>query len=80
MFMYFDRNAAKQFQKYIEHCSFCQLNQMKRHKLYNKLNLIQSALTLFNIIAINFVVTLSEATYCSETVNILLNVTDKYLK
>lgn len=78
--MYFNWNAAKQFQKNIEHCLTCQLNQTKRHKSYRELNIIYSVFVSFNTIAMNFVITLSEIIYHDETVNTLLNVTDKYLK
>ena len=61
--MCFDQNAAKCFQIYIEHYSSCQLNQIKRYKLYKELQLIHSFSISFNIIVMNFVVALSEATH-----------------
>ena len=44
---------------YIEHCSSCQLNQIKRHRLYEKLISIFSSSKSFHIIIMNFVVELS---------------------
>ena len=78
--MYFDQNATKRFQTYIEHYPFCQLNQTKRHKPYKELQLIHSSSIPFNTIAIDFVVALPEATHQGETMNSLLNMTDKFSK
>ncbi|SLM33892.1 reverse partial [Lasallia pustulata] len=78
--MYFDRNAAKWFREYIEHCPACQLNQTKRHRPYGELNPIHSTPVPFNTIAMDFVVGLPESTYRGKIVNALLNLTDKYSK
>ena len=78
--MYFDRNAAKHFCAYIEHCPTCQLNQTKRHKPYGELQPIQSALVSFNTIAMDFVMALPEEKYHGDTVDALLNITEKYTK
>ena len=78
--MYFDRNAAKWFREYIEHCPACQLNQTKRHRPYGELNPIHSTPVPFDTIAIDFVVGLPESTYRGKIVNALLNVMDKYSK
>ncbi|SLM41474.1 reverse partial [Lasallia pustulata] len=78
--IYFDRNAAKRFCAYIEHCPTCQLNQTKRHKPYGELQPIQSAPVLFDTIAMDFVVALPEEKYHGDTVDALLNVIDKYTK
>ena len=78
--VYLDWNVFRCLQSYIEHCSSYQVNQMKRHKLYSSLQLIQSCSLSFDTITINFVMALSETTYLEETVNALLNVTDKFSK
>ena len=78
--VYFDCNVSRCLQSYIKHCSVCQINQIKRHKLYSNLQFIHSNFISFDTIAMNFVMTLSEADYLEETVNVLLNITDKFSK
>ena len=78
--VYLDCNVSRCLWSYIEHCSVCQINQTKRHKLYGNLQPIHSGFIPFDTIAMDFVVALPEADYLEETVNALLNVTDKFSK
>ena len=64
----------KKIQKNVKHCIQCQLTQIKRHFLYDKLNSIISSLTLFYIIIINFILILS------NELNTLFIVICKYSK
>ena len=59
---------------YIEHCSFCQLNQTKRHRLYEKLISVFSSSRSFHTIIMNFVVKLS------NIYDALLIVIDKFFR
>jgi hypothetical protein len=45
---------------YIKHCSVCELNQTKKHLIYEELLSISSEQISFKIIAMNFILTLSE--------------------
>ena len=49
----------RKIRRYIEHCSICQLTQIKRHRLYDELNSIISSSTSFHIIIMNFIFVLS---------------------
>ena len=60
--------------RYIEHCFDCQLTQIKRHRSYDELMLITSSSHSFHIIAMNFIVTLS------NELNSVLTVTCKFFK
>ena len=51
---------SRKLRQYLKHCFSCQLNQTKRHKLYEKLMSIFSISRLFHTIVINFVVDLSK--------------------
>ena len=53
---------------------------MKRHKPYGELQPIQLAPVLFDTIAMDFVVALPEEKYHGDTVDALLNITEKYTK
>ena len=50
---------SRKIRQYIEHCFSCQLIQIKRHRLYDKLMSIISPPHSFHIIAMNFIVALS---------------------
>ena len=78
--IYLDCNALRHLWSYIKHCSVCQLNQIKRYKSYDSIQLIHLSFISFDTITIDFVMALSEADYLEETVNSLLNVTDKFSK
>ncbi len=47
---------------YIKHCSICELNQTKRHSLYEELVSIFNEQISFQIIVMNFILALSENT------------------
>ena len=46
---------SRKIRRYIEHCSVCQLTQIKRHRLYDELNSIVSFSTSFHIIIMDFI-------------------------
>ena len=65
---------------YIKHCSTCQLNQIKRHKSYEKLMSISSFHLFYHIIIIDFVLILSIQTHNFDCMFIVTNkVTRKHL-
>ena len=49
----------KKLKTYIDHCSQCQLNQTKRHKIYEKLMSISISAISFYTVAMNFIMTIS---------------------
>ena len=51
---------SRKLRLYIEYCSSCQLNQTKRHRLYEELIFVFSSSKSFYIIIMNFVVKLSD--------------------
>ena len=53
----------RKLKAYLTHCSTCQLNQIKRHKLYEKLISIICSTISFHTIAINFILTISKKNY-----------------
>ena len=50
---------SKKLRTYIDHCFQCQLNQTKRHKIYEKLMLIISSTISFHTMTMNFIMTIS---------------------
>ena len=62
----------KKFRVYIEHCSSCQVNQIKKHAFYEKLMFISTAPQPFHIIIMNFIVKLLNKYDC------LFIITDKF--
>ena len=67
---------SKKLRKYITHCSICQFNQTKRHKIYEELLSIICSSILFHIIVMNFILTISE----KNDFNTLLTIICKYSK
>ena len=59
---------------YIKHYFFCQMNQIKRHKLYEKLKFITSLNISFHIIVMNFILTIP------KKMNIILIISNKVIK
>ena len=51
------RYLSKHLRAYINHYSKCELNQIKRHKSYDNIILINKPKIPFHIIAINFIMT-----------------------
>lgn len=62
----------RKLQAYVEHCFACQVNQIKRHRSYNKLILISLSSYFFYTIVINFVIELL------NKYNVLLTIIDKF--
>ena len=58
----------RKIRAYIIHCSICQINQIKRHIIYDELNLIFLSSILHHIIAMNFIVDLSKKYDCLLTI------------
>ena len=54
----------KKLRVYIEHCSSCQINQIKRHAFYEKLMFIFIVSQSFHIIVMNFIVRLFDKYDC----------------
>ena len=71
------RHLFKHFCIYIVHCSNCQLNQIKKHSVYNELiSMITSAIS-FHIITMNFIIVLSKN---KKKYNMLLTIICKFSK
>ena len=71
------RHLIKRLWVYINHCFECQLNQTKRHSIYEQLNFIVISAISFHFIAMNFIVALSLFT---QSYNVFLIITNKYTK
>ena len=70
------RFMIKRLKIYIAHCSKCQINQIKRHSIYDELTSIISSAISFHIIIMNFIITLS----LSRDFDVLLIITCKFSK
>jgi hypothetical protein len=57
--VYFSKLSRK-IRQYIKHCSACELNQIKRHAIYDELMLIFFSTISFRILTMNFIATLSK--------------------
>ena len=64
---------------YIQHCSKCQLNQIKWYLLYDSLNLISISVISFHTIIMNFILVLLISLSLYEYDN-FFTVTDKFIK
>ena len=53
------RQLIKRLHDYIDYCSKCQLNQIKRHFFYESLQLILISSISFHIVNIDFILILS---------------------
>ena len=69
-------SMIKHFKIYIIHCSECQINQIKRHSIYDELIFIVSSTIFFHTIVMNFIVKLS----FSRDMNVLFIITCKFTK
>ena len=67
------RKLSRVLTLYIKHCSTCQLNQIKRHKSYEKLMSISSFHLFYHIIIIDFVLILSIQTHDFDCMLIVTN-------
>ncbi len=72
------RHFAHHLRQYIEYCSKCLLNQIKKHKSYDVLIFISSSKISFYIITMHFVLTLSQSE--QKKYDMILIVTNKFLK
>ena len=73
--LYF-RRLTKYLRIYIRKYHLCQLNQIRRHRLYEELILIRIANVFFYIIVIDFILSL----LIYQRYNILLTIIDKFTK
>ena len=71
------RHLSKHLRAYINYCSKCELNQIKRHKSYDNIIFINRPGIPFHIIIINFIMTLFMT---KEGFDNLLTITDKFSK
>ena len=55
---------SRKLRTYIDHCFFCQINQIKRHQSYEKLISVFIASYSFHIIIMNFIIDLLEKYDC----------------
>ena len=53
------RHLSRKLTVYIRHCSFCQLNQTKRHQSYDELMSLSTSCQSFHTIVMNFILALS---------------------
>lgn len=70
------RRLTKHLKIYIEHCSKCQLNQIKRHSLYDSFQSIVTSIISFHILTINFILTL----LIIDELNCVLTIVYKFIK
>jgi hypothetical protein len=70
------RRFAHHLRQYIEYCSQCLLNQIKRHKSYKSLVFISFSKISFHIKSMNFIFTL----LLSKKFDIILTIIDKFFK
>ena len=75
--MYF-KQLTKRLRNYIEYCSECQLNQIKRHSFYESLQLIVTSTISFHTLTIDFILRLSSMS--SDDMNCIMTMTDKFTK
>jgi hypothetical protein len=73
---FYIRRLSHHLRQYIAYCSQCLLNQIKRHKSYEALNLISSSKISFHTISMNFILVLS----VFEKFDTILTVIDKFFK
>ena len=69
-------SMIKYFKIYIIYCSKCQINQIKRHFVYDEFTFIISSTIFFHIIIIKFIVKLS----FNRDINVLFTITCKFFK
>lgn len=73
------RHLARRLKVYIAHCSDCQVNQIRHHPLYSSLQSISMPSILFHIIAMNFILALSQM-QDSYWYDSILFIIDKFTK
>ena len=71
------RQLSQRLRNYIAHCSKCQLNQIKRHSIYDELTFIVSSIISFHIIIMNWIIKLFVT---KNEYNILFFVICKFIK
>lgn len=76
-FIYYIRNFSKTLKIYLKHCSKCQINEIKQHKSYETLQLIDSSSISFHTVTMNFILILSKI---KKKFNCVMSVTCKFFK
>ena len=71
------RHLSKHLRAYINYYSKCELNQIKRHKLYDNIIFINKSRIPFYTIVINFIITLF---IIKKDFDNLFIIIDKFLK
>lgn len=71
------RHLSKHLRIYIDYCSKCELNQIKRHKPYESIILIDRPRISFHIVTMDFIVALWVT---AEDYDVLFIVIDKFFK
>ena len=70
------RHLSKHLRAYINYCSKCELNQIKRYKFYDNIISIDKSRISFHIIIMNFIITLF---MIKEDFNNLFIIINKFL-
>ena len=71
------RELIKHLRNFIRHCLQCLTLQIRRHKSFNSLQLINSSLVSFHIIILNFILTLSRI---HDDINTIMSITNRFTK
>ena len=71
------RHLSKHLRAYINHCSKCEFNQIKRHKSYDNMIFIDRSKISFHIIVMNFIMTFPMT---KKGFNCLFTIIDKFSK
>lgn len=71
------RSLLKQFANYFKHCFKCEINRMRRHKIYDNFQLIWFSLISFYTLIIDFVLILF---FSHININNIMSIIDKFNK
>ena len=74
---YYIKSLSTHLKKYLKHCSKCNINQIKRHRSYDRLQSIISSFTSFHTITMNFVLIMS---FAHNIMNNVMTVICKFFK
>ena len=73
---FYFRKLSNRLHRYISHCHECNLNQIKRHALYDSLNFIIDSSISFHIVNFDFILTLSNC----QDMNTIMSIICKFFK
>jgi hypothetical protein len=77
-FFWYIHELTKYLRQYLQHCSDCQMFQIRRHKFYDSLQSVLISDVFFHTIIIDFILTFFE--FNSEKFDIVMSVTCKFSK